>query len=612
MAETQDDVHDSAETVKGEHEAAQDVHTARHVHHNEESEAESDSETSAAGAKPAATNSRWVWLVQQKRWTIPAGVVLLVLLLTAIPFTRYTLAGTVLRRSFSIVVTDSQTGKPVSSASVALGGKKATTDNQGKVYIRAKVGTNRLIIEKTYYKSSTASVLVPIGKQRQPEQLQLVATGRQVPITVVNKLTGKPIENAVVSALKTQAKTDKKGQVTLVLPADASNVPLTIALDGYNTLTGAKVKVTAQVDPVNTFQVTPSGKLYFLSNLSGKVDVVKTDLDGANRQMVLAGTGSEDPTNTSLLASTDWKYLALLSKRDGGDNAKLFLIDTSNDQLTTMDEGSAAFKLAGWDNHHFVYEVDRLGMALWQPKQQAIKSFDATSKNLVTLDETTATGSSNADYLKENYGNVFVLTNGVVYTKGWQAGHGYNDWNADPGKQATLNIVQPDNSGKKTVQSFSYTPGTQTADINIQARSYEANGLYLQFINGQADTFYTYEDGAIAQNKTLTNESFYQAYSTYLTSPSGKLTFWNEPRDGKNALFVGDSNGEHGKQIAASSTYQVYGWYTDNYLLVSKDASELYVMPASGIVSDATALKISNYYRPPVSYYGYGKGYGGL
>jgi len=52
-------------------------------------------------------------------------------------------------------------------------------------------------------------------------------------------------------------------------------------------------------------------------------------------------------------------------------------------------------------------------------------------------------------------------------------------------------------------------------------------------------------------------------------------------------------------------------WFTDKYLLVSKDNSELYILPVAGLTGDTLPYKISDYYRPDISYNGYGRGYGG-
>ncbi|HEX5447612.1 MAG TPA: hypothetical protein VFW90_00160, partial [Candidatus Saccharimonadales bacterium] len=92
-------------------------------------------------------------------------------------------------------------------------------------------------------------------------------------------------------------------------------------------------------------------------------------------------------------------------------------------------------------------------------------------------------------------------------------------------------------------------------------------------------------------------------------SPSGGQTFWSEQRDGKNTLFLGDGNAQNGKTIANLSDYSPYGWYTNNYLLVSKNSSELYVMAKSG---SSSPVKISDYHKPQQTFYGYGGGYGGL
>jgi hypothetical protein len=125
-----------------------------------------------------------------------------------------------------------------------------------------------------------------------------------------------------------------------------------------------------------------------------------------------------------------------------------------------------------------------------------------------------------------------------------------------------------------------------------------------------SQSYYAYANGKVTSKGNLDSEfnEYYQNRKTYLLSPSGDNTFWVEPRDGKNTLFVGDENGDNGKQIASLSDYSNYGWFTDDYLLASKNSSELYIMSKSG----AGAVKITDYHKPAVSFPGYGGGYGGL
>jgi hypothetical protein len=80
------------------------------------------------------------------------------------------------------------------------------------------------------------------------------------------------------------------------------------------------------------------------------------------------------------------------------------------------------------------------------------------------------------------------------------------------------------------------------------------------------------------------------------------------PTDGKYNLFVGNQLGDDKKSVGTLGDYNTYGWYTDNYLLVSKSSSELYIMPKNG----GAALKISDYFKPSQYFSGYGGGYGGI
>jgi hypothetical protein len=209
--------------------------------------------------------------------------------LVAIPQTRYPILGTCISKPYKVVVLDQSSQKPVSGAEVTLKGAKATTDAKGEATLRTKVGSGELKAAKKYYKTASGSVLVALS-QKDRYRVLVVATGRQVPVAVVNKITGKPVPGAVLAAAGTETKTDKAGKATMVLPADKKTVAVIVKIAGHNDQKG-NVVVTEQADKANTFTLTPAGKVYFLSRQTGKIDVVKTDLDGTNRQTVLAGTG---------------------------------------------------------------------------------------------------------------------------------------------------------------------------------------------------------------------------------------------------------------------------------------------------------------------------------
>jgi hypothetical protein len=370
--------------------------------------------------------------------------------------------------------------------------------------------------------------------------------------------------------------------------------------DGYNDLT-ADVQVTSSVVVANTLAMVPAGRLYFLSNLSGKLDVVSTNLDGSDRSTVLAGTGSEDANTTVLLASRDWKYLTLLSKRSG-DYPQLYLINASSNQTTPIDSTLGNYTPVGWSGHYFVYKLNDPSVQSWQPAATVLKSFNADTGKTVTLASTTASGTSNADAQYQAIWAAAFIGNDVVYTMTW---YQYPGLLAVSGRQDTLMSVGPDGSAAKTLKSVD---AGQYYISNLKLANPSAAYFGVYSSNSSSANFYRVDSsGSVSQSSTITSNDVTQDYPTYLLSPSSSKTFWSEMRDGKNTLLVGDANAAGGTQIATLSDYAPYGWFSDEYLLVQKGGNELSIMPAAG----GTALKVSDYYKPQYSP-GFTGSYGGL
>lgn len=543
----------------------------------------------------------WRKYLEKKKITIPLTILMVIALLLAIPFTRYEILGLFIKKSVNVMIMDAETSRPVSEVSVTIDGQTGKTNGNGFASIAGvRVGNRTITATKKYYQDLSSNVLVKV-KDETKVDLKIQATGRQVPVAVVNAISGKAVKGVVVSSGESTASTDDNGKTTIVLPPESQTEKATLKLQGYNAK-DITIKVTDQDVTDNQFTITPSGKVYFLSKKSGKIDVVKTNLDGTDRETVLGGTGSEDENTTSLLASRDWKYLALHANRDGKE--KMYLITTSDDKLTTMDEGDATFGPIGWSGDTFVFTVNRNNVQFWQPKRYALKSYDANSKYLKTIDETSAEGTSDIDYASESLEQVYIADNQLVYVKNWNGD--YYSGGKVVGKNNTINSVLPDGGSKKVIKEFAVTT---TNNPYITAIQYKPKEIYFQVNSGGGNIFYEYDDTKFEEAPTLTPDKFYSFYPTYLLSPSGTKTYWAEPRDGKNTLFIGNADGEDGQEVASLSEYQPYGWYTDEYVLQSKGGSELYVSTPANVDK---ALKISDYHKPNVNFNGYGGGYGGF
>ena len=539
-----------------------------------------------------------------KMIAIISAAVLLIALLLVIPVTRYGILGVFVKKDVSLTVLDAVSKKPVSGAMVTMGVYSATSNADGVAKVEGvPVGDYTLQVQKKYYESSSSQYTVPVLAVPSDTQPTIKATGRTVTITVKNKLTGGVVSGAAVMVSGSSATTDSKGSAEIILPVQQAAQKGTVKASSY---ADAAFEVTVGNGDEQKVDVplTPSGTVFFLSKRTGKIDVMKSDLDGANPETVVAGTGKESDSETVLLSTTDWKYLALLASRDS-DKAKLYLIDTSTGKLTTMDEGDVNFQLVGWSGHQFVYQVTR-SQNIWADKRQALKSFNAESAKLATLDETQGSGNNFYDYASESLANQYIVDSQVVYTKSWDIGSSvsYDE------RQSAIMSVDVSGSNKKSLKNFA------VSDVAyFDARLYEPGGVFYRAAarSDGKGTYYEYEDAKLVATADTNDTKFYNTfYSTYLVSPSGKKTLWYEQRDGKNVIFVGDASANNAREIGTSD-YIPYGWYSDDYLLFSLKGSELYVMDAAGKIDTShLPLKITDYHKPALTYPGYGGGYGGL
>ncbi len=534
---------------------------------------------------------------------IVSAAVLLLAILLAIPVTRYGMLGVFVKKDVSLTVLDATSKKPVSGAMVTMGVYSATSNANGVAKLDSvPVGEYTLKVQKKYYEASSGSYTVPVLSTPADSKPTIKATGRTVTIMVKNKITGDVVSGAVIIVSGSSATTDSKGSAEIILPVQQAAQKGTVKASNYN---DAALEVTVGNGDEQKLDVdlTPSGKVFFLSKRTGKIDVMKSNLDGANPETVVAGTGKESDGETVLLSTTDWKYLALLASRDS-DKAKLYLIDTATGKLTAMDEGDVSFQLVGWSGHQFVYQVTR-SQNLWADKRQALKSFNAENAKLATLDESQGSGNNFYDYASESLANQYIVGSQVIYTKSWDIGSSvsYDD------RQSAIMSVDVTGNNKKSLKNFAVSEVAY-----FDAHLYEPGGVFYRAAarSDGKGSYYEYEDAKLFATADTNDTKFYNTfYSTYLISPSGKKTLWYEQRDGKNVIFVGDASGNNAREIGTSD-YIPYGWYSDDFLLFSLKGSELYVMSATGKIDTShLPLKITDYHKPAITYQGYGGGYGG-
>lgn len=512
--------------------------------------------------------------LKTKKGKIVAAVVafaVIVGVVFAVPASRYAVAGLVVKKDVTVELVDSETGKPVSAADVSLAGQTYKTDANGKTTFKnVAVGPWQVTSKKSYYEDGKTDTLVPILRNPDAVKFSVVATGRQVPVMVTNKITGKPLANVEIVAGDSAAKTTENGEASIVLPADKQTVSATFKVDGHNDLT-ADITVTEQADDKNKFAMVPAGKVYFLSKRTGKIDVMSSNLDGSEQTVVLAATGKESEYETKLFASPDWKYLALKARRE--NDTKLYLITTADNKLSMLDEG-ASFNPVGWSGSTFVYDVYRPTVKQWESKQRSIKSYNADSKKISTLDDTEGAGTGPGAWLNQLYsGDVYLSNDRVVFIKKWEDQNMTAELNSK--KDQVVN-VKLDGSDKKIAKEFNASWTNY-----IVPRQNKPGSIYLQVAyHTTPNEYYEYTDGQVSPTTAVDNNTFYNQGIHYIRSPQGKQTLWTERRD-KQVIFVGDATGADGKEVLTEGDHLPLGWYGENYLLLTNENfNTIYVYPA--------------------------------
>ena len=562
-----------------------------------------DKEIAIPTQTPVVQTQWW----QQKKIFIPVIVLLLLVALQLIPQVRFFALGWVWKTTAEVVVKDAATGNPVTNASVMINTTKAMTNESGVAKLAGiGIGQHTAVVQKTNYKPASQRVTVDIPFANVAQPVQVEASGTVVEVSIKDRLTGKAISDVVVSDGDdvTYGRTNKNGKLSVVVPLSSNELPAVLSLPGYKV---QGIKVTKQQ---KDFTLIPEGSVYFLSKQSGKIDVIKTAVDGSERKVIVPGTGDENNETTTLLTSQDWKYAMLKSKRAPNKPEAFYLVTAANDSYKVMDEGTTLFTPIGWIGHSFIYQTERQNADFWRAKTFAIKSYNADTGETSIVDENANDqGSTAQTALYESMGNYAIIDGLLTYTKTWYM-YGTGMLNTVD-KQSTVMTVKADGTERKVVRSFSadqidrltaklYAP--QEVRYQVIPKIVNATGkiTYGELKSG------AYTDSAIPFTSFDTD-----SYPTYLMSPDGTASFWSEERDGKNVLFVGDKNAANKQELRAKSDFVAYGWLTSDWLLLQKDSNELYITTKEQLISGGEPLKVSDYHKLKNSLAGYGYGYGG-
>lgn len=486
-----------------------------------------------------------LWLNPKKRWSI---IILLVISLAAaaiIPDSRYFILNTVgVRSSASITVLDESTGQPLKNAVVTIASSEQQTNQEGVAsFSGLRLGKTSLSINKRAFADKEQTVTLGWGSNPLGN-IEIQPVGLQYKLTVIDYLSGKPIEKAEASYEEFSAVSNENGEIALTIEDPGQDsITFNVAADGYRA-----EDISVDIESKETPEVTLvlDRKHIFVSKRSGKYDVYQSDLDSQNQELILSATGSERE-DLALVSHPDKDIAALVSTRSGERTANgqlkdtLTLIDATGEEATTEEIATAErVQLIDWSGSDLVYVRIAEGADANSPDRHRLVSYNLESR-------------VGKEIAKSNYFNDVLMVDGVVY-------YAPSSANLQDTKPALYKVNA---NGDDRQEIF----GQEV--WNIFRTSYTQ--IYFSVNND----WYEYKPD---ENKVLAADGApaIQLSRLYVDAPGeSNQSAWIDQRDGKGTLLVHNSSDGKDRILYQQGglTYPVR-WMSDSVLVFRLNSSQ--------------------------------------
>ncbi len=478
---------------------------------------------------------KW-WDNPKARWATIAGLVAVLILIIALPVTRYFLLNSVgVRGKASVIVLDDSTQLPLKNVQVSVGGQSSKTDSNGVANLaHVKLGHSELVISKPAFATEKQGVTLGWGSNPLGSR-PITAVGAQYTFVVKDWLSGKPVPKAEAASGDANAQSDKNGKIVLTVDVkgDVTSLPVSISASNYRT---EKLALDLSLKAPQAVNMVPGRRQVFVSNRSGKDDLYKIDVDGKNEKLILAGTGSEQD-NIALVPHPTDEVAAMVSTRDNVHNgdgfllSTLTLVDLSDDTTSTLAQ-SERIQLVGWVGSRLIYVQIAAGASATNPKRYRLISYDYKAK---VKDELASANSFND----------VILVGGNIYYS-----------------QASTFATDPNTGLYKTSADGKIKKPLLSQEVwNIFRVSYSTFDLSVQ------QNWYQYNLSDLLPTKLSTVPANPKS-RVYLDSPDGKHSLWVDQRDGKGVLLSYDTTAKTDKVLLSQSglSYPVR-WLSNNTLI---------------------------------------------
>lgn len=445
------------------------------------------------------------WRNGWSRWLTILVILAAIAAFVTVPKIRYAVLNAVgVRSTASVTVLDNTTQLPLKNVEVTLGNEKKHTNKDGVAkFSNLKLGDSHVSVKRLAFAPAGQDVTIgwgsnPLGPYK------LKATGIQYELSVFDYVSGKPFERAEVTSDEASAFSDHAGKVVLTVEdTDMPKLSVQISAPGYRT---EQLELDVTKSATSQTYLVPTSKHVFVSKQSGTYDVIAMDIDGKNRKVVLAGTGSES-SNISLVASPDNKRAALISTRDamrdsGGSVMPALTIINLEDGTNVIVDHAQQIQFIDWQGDRLIYRATTATDSKEASKRNRLISYNYDNNSRVQL----ATA---------NQFNTIISAKGAVY---------YGVSSNDPQASLGLFRVKPDGSDRKQLSDKEVWTGLRKTYNSLSLQTPEGWET-LDLLTGE------FQKSSAPDN-----------IGTYLFADDAKAkhSVWLDKRDGQSALVLYD------------------------------------------------------------------------
>lgn len=522
------------------------------------------------------------WIASHK--LIFSGIVTAVLIMVAgvvcTTNLKYPVLGLVFKASTAVTVLDSKTGQPLPSATVSLAGHSAITDNAGHAELKGlPLGPTTLEVTKEAYKYYSRAETLFI-RQKPLTPVKLESAGIMLSFNVSDKISGHMLDGAEIDVGNSKAITGAQGEAALsLLPRADVKAQATVKKTGFLDLV---VSITVRPNtPAYSVTLTPAGKVYYLSNRSGRIDLYESNLDHSDETVVLAGTGNEDSETGILPNIGDTRWLAIVSSREGRRDGgallhDLYMFDTTGHTLTKISNNIGFGSKRVWLGDTLVFES-------YDPANCAsLKAYNPANAQLTTF--VTGGGSNGCVSLS------LALKDKLLYSITGAANSSTNG----------LYLVQSNGQGRRQLDP------APASNIDRQQKNTALYEYYDYSQPYQTQTVWKSLDLVTFKVTGIPNGPSVDSSRAYVDSPGGKFSTFIETRDGKSELYLTAIDGTNEQKLTnLGAVNQFVQWYGDSYIVFSltkSDENALYIVSTTG----GSAQKVTDFYQGNSRTYGGG------